>query len=103
MEFKYKSYKEYIAAGLPDNQWEVYQKAYNANFKELCKQNILNDYHAGKELNGNAIIAVLVDIPLEFKRILQDNDTLISNKSLTARGVTRVQAKKLLEFVNSKI
>lgn len=99
------AYSDFIANGGKDSDWEEYAAKKNTESRQRNKQALLDKWHNGSELNGNDIAnhlrSINVSIPSNIQRILQDDDTVVDKSAVTARGISRSEAKKVLDFVLS--
>ncbi len=100
------AYKEFIASGGLDKDWEAFAAKKNQEIQEKWnkeREEKIQAFKSGAELDGDVIISHLksknVNIPLNILQVLQEDETKISLNSVTARGLGRREAKNVLKFV----
>jgi hypothetical protein len=96
-------YKAFIAAGNADKDWEDYAAEANASSAKKRESAFVDSWQSGSEVHGNDIMNRFrkngINPPDKIKKILQHEDTKISRSNLTARGLSRNEAKSVHEFV----
>lgn len=97
-------YKEFIASGHKDSEWDAYLEDANQKSATKARKTIASKWIEGFELDGNTVAnflrAVGVPFPQGLSMLLQHDDTTVSSTSVTGRGVKKLLAKKLHKAVS---
>jgi len=97
-------YKQFIAAGNNDRDWEAYSGEVNARSREKHQSAFISKWKSGEKLNGNDVAMHLknrgVELPPDVSRALQDDDTTITATSVSGRGMSKSEAAKIHRAVN---
>jgi hypothetical protein len=98
-------YREFIAAGNSEKDWEKYAAEQNAIIRKAGSQRVIDAYK-GSGVSGNAIVNFLrsngVGTPHEIASGLDHNDTMVSRSSVTGR-MKRPEANKIHKWVTDKM
>lgn len=98
------TYKEFVASGRKDGDWEEYAAQQNAKSRARNNAKFEKDWHAGVEQYGvnvvNHLRAKGIELTPATKRVLQDDDTKVSKTGVTARGLSRSAAAKIHKEVS---
>ena len=100
------SYKEFIASGKTETEWDVYATEQNRLSRERGQQRIIELWQ-GEGVSGNDIANLLrtrgVSIPPAISQGLQHSDTIVSSTSVTGRGMSRTEASTIHKWVSSQM
>ncbi len=99
------SYREFLAQGHSDAEWDAYRDAQNAQSKIRAERTLLADWGAGKLISGNALANLFrvhhIQVAPSMQRLLDDDATEVSKTYVVARGLPTRDAKTLLKFVST--
>jgi hypothetical protein len=98
------AYSDFIKAGNKDEDWEAYQKQKNMDFRKQSEHQLITKWKEGEELSGNSIVNFLrtkhIHPPTSLNARLDHNDTYVSKTSAKGRGMGRLEAKKIHNWVS---
>lgn len=94
------AYHDFLARGGKDADWEEYAANRNGLTLTNRRGQIMHNYLNGIEVPGNDIVNLLrsasIAVEPSIAGILQHDDTLISRDSITARGLSRSAARRIV-------
>ena len=97
------AYQDFLARGGKDADWEEYASQRNGLTLANNRGQILHNYLNGVEVPGNDLLNILrsaaITVEPSFSGILQHDDTTVSRDSITARGLSRASARRVVERV----
>jgi hypothetical protein len=96
-------YKDFIAAGNADKDWERYAAEVNAISGKKREAEFVDSWQSGKPMSGNGLMNHFrsngIDAPEKVKKNLQHDDTTVSLDKVVARGLPRSEAEAIHKFV----
>ena len=103
-EYNPMNYKDFIASGRKDSEWDKYLEEQNHKYRIVNSLKLVNQWMSGKELGGNDIANFLrsknIIIPLAILKVIQDDATVISRTSTAGRGIDKQKGKIIHNFVS---
>jgi len=97
------AYQDFLARGGKDVDWEEYTDQRNGLTLANNRGRVLRNYLNGIEVPGNDLLNLLrgasITVEPALSGILQHDDTTVSRGSITARGLSRNAAGRVVERV----
>lgn len=96
-------YRDFLAAGNLSQDWEIYAKEANYHFNKRKEKEFVSGWAQGEFFPGVGFVNLFrehgIETPDKLRKVLQDNDTYVSNISVKGRGLSKEEAKKVFTFV----
>lgn len=104
---KHLSYKEFLAAGNKDSDWEEYAKNANSESKSVREKEFVETWVNGGDVAGvniaNHLQARGIDLPDSLRNAIQDRGTTISRTAVSGHGIRKPLARKIHKFVSESM
>lgn len=101
------AYREFIASGRPDSEWEAYREETNAIIRQKWLVDVLAKWRRGDDVHGSSIVFLLnsrgVCIAPGIHSTLCHDDTTVSLTQVSARGIGQREAKRIHQFVSAQM